>query len=104
NGAGARKNGFQERRLAALERAHQRDAPGTLGFIAVLTGAVLSHAQPPTPAGRSDLLSRPFAISSQAPGRLARVPAETKRPPAGGRRERLDSGPKLVAQADAHDA
>src|SRR6185312_16932111 len=60
DGAGARKNGFQERRLAALERAHQRDAPGTLGFIAVLTGAVLSHAQPPTPAGRSDLYPGPL--------------------------------------------
>ena len=30
NGAGPRENCFEQRCLAALERAHQRDAPGTL--------------------------------------------------------------------------
>src|SRR3954447_19747537 len=35
NGAGARENGFKQRGLAALERAHQRDALGTRGTCTV---------------------------------------------------------------------
>ena len=34
--AGAREDRFEQRRLAALERAHQRDAPGTRGSCAIL--------------------------------------------------------------------
>ena len=34
--AGAREDGFEKSGLAALERAHQRDAPGTRGSCAVL--------------------------------------------------------------------
>jgi hypothetical protein len=36
NGSAARKNRFEQRRFAALERANQRDAPGTRGSCAVL--------------------------------------------------------------------
>src|SRR5207253_258834 len=68
--SGARENCFEQRGLAALEWAHQRNAPGTLRTI-----AVLSHQPPP----RGPLLVLVAAVlpracppSSQAIGSLAR--------------------------------
>src|SRR5262249_56724852 len=64
--AGAGEDRFEQRRLAALERAHQRDAPWTRSSC-----AVLCHFPPPISI-ETRSAARPFEPSFQAGGRLAR--------------------------------
>ncbi len=69
--AGAGEDGLEKGCLAALERAHQRDAPGTLVFIAIGTRAVLSHEYLPC-AGREVGPSRPCHDIVAAAGRTGK--------------------------------
>ena len=50
--AGAREDRFEQRGLAALERAHQRDAPGTRGSRAVLCHGFTSDLASTASGGR----------------------------------------------------
>ena len=52
--AGARQDRFEQRGLAALERAHQRDAPGTLGSCAAIAICSRHRRLPVAPHGRND--------------------------------------------------
>ena len=67
DGAGAGEDRFQKSGLAALEWAHQRDTPGTLG-----TCAVLSHCNLPCWPGAGPYPG-PLPVSSQASAKLARA-------------------------------
>src|SRR5262249_45926231 len=62
DGAGTRENCFKQGSLAALERAHQRNTPGTRNSC-----AVLCHSPPPIPTEMRPS-SRPFEPSFQAGG------------------------------------
>src|SRR5262249_43423470 len=67
NCACAREDRLHQRRLATLERAHQRDAPGTRRSC-----AVLCHVPPPFRVElRPCLNPGPVNLSSQSAGRLA---------------------------------
>src|SRR5262245_25311741 len=77
NRAGAGEDRFEQRRLAALERAHQRDAPWTRSSC-----AVLCHLPPPI-VTETRSASRPFELSFQAGGGLGkrrRIPRTSARP------------------------
>ena len=63
--AGAGQNRFQQCGFAALEGAHQRDAPWTRVPCAVGTSAVLSHKRLPCRPGGRTWFPGPVALSSQ---------------------------------------
>src|SRR4249919_559647 len=77
-GACAGENRFEKCGLTALERAHQRNAPGTQVPCAIGTRAALSHSCLPCRPGGRTWFPGPVTLSSQATGRLAR--AEIRRP------------------------
>ena len=66
--AGAGEYRLQQCGLAALKRAHQRDAAWTLRTGSVGTCAVLSHILSPLPAREFGPLSRPFERYRLRPG------------------------------------
>ena len=67
--AGAGEDRFEQRGLAALEWAHQCDAPGTRG-----SSAILRHDLPPL--GRAHGLLGTVTLSSQGAAELARAQTE----------------------------
>src|SRR6185295_10106235 len=67
------KNCFKKCGFAALEWAHQCDAPWTRAPCAIGTRAVLSHKRLPRRPGGRTWFPGPVTLSSQDAGRLARA-------------------------------
>ena len=81
--AGARQDRFEQRGLAALERAHQRDAPGTLGSCAAIAICSRHRRLPVAPHGRNDPAASPDAGRLSSQGNVALARGEMRQSPNG---------------------